>query len=142
MKLSFKLFRCVSVPQHWFESILESPGAAAAILDAKLRRELGPFPSRLKIWWSKPQPGLATTATETVSDKFNHVVIGIEVLAFDLTEQGVPCGGVCSTDPLVAQDIDRVDGALESELNRWGITTEFEGFEWRAAYDLRQEQGE
>ena len=136
MKLSFRLYRCVSVPQHWFASLLGMPGdTPPARMEAKLREDFGPFAPRLQVWWTM-QP-----ATNPVEETINpalmgNAIIGIEAMAFDVAEQKIPCGGVCSTEPMDPQDIDRIDGALESELNRWGITTEFKDFQWRVAYSL------
>jgi len=137
MKLSFKLFRCASIPQYWIASLLGlPPETPASILEGKLREENGPLAPRLKIWWSKfsfeDLKTLGIGGPETAA----KATIGMEALAFDLTEQNIPCAGVCSTDPFVPQDIDRLDGALESELNRWGLSVEFKNFDWKAEYRL------
>lgn len=138
MKLSFRLYRCVTVPQHWFSSLLGMPDdAAPAKLEEKLRQEFGPLAPRLQVWWLKQplvEPDLGMYGPRV--DPSAHAVIGVEAMAFDVTEQKIPCGGVCSTEPMDPQDVDRIDGALESELNRWGITTEFKDFQWRVAYSL------
>jgi hypothetical protein len=134
MKLSLRIYRCATVPQHWIASLLGLPDETpAGKLDEELRAKFRPFPPRLKIWWCGKADELSIG--EGGLPKFNHVVIGMEALSFDLTEQKIPCGGICMTDPMDPLDVDRMDGALESEIARWGMSVDF-GFEWRAEYAL------
>ena len=136
-KLSWRLYRCVTIPQSWFSGLLGvSVDTVPAKLEEKLRDEFGPFAPRLRIWWAKTSDsGFGATQGEESSSP-GHVTVGIECQAYDLTVKKVPCSGLCSVDPMVPQDVDRVDGALESELNRWGITVEFKDFDWKSEFNL------
>ena len=63
-------------------------------------------------------------------------VVTKEVMAFDIRAKDTPFAGIASADMLTPNDIARVDGAIESELARMGITSTPEEYEWRALYEV------
>jgi hypothetical protein len=67
---------------------------------------------------------------------FRKTVVGMEAMLFDLQDVNIPQSGLIMVDPISPQDVDRIDGAVEAELNRMGISTDFECFEWRMVYQI------
>jgi len=138
VKASFKLYRAIAVPRHWFASLLDLPeNTTGNKLEEKLRTDVGRLPPRMKIWWGPPI--LLPNAIEGTADLQpleSKTVVGMEALSFDMTERNIPFGALCSTDPMVAEDVARADGALAYELERWGMTVEFQDFTWVAEFDV------
>lgn len=91
---------------------------------AQVKAKYKPFPPRFRIFYPPD-----TTVNKTV--------VGMEALSFDIRDADVPQAGLVMVDPMSSQDVDRVDGAIESELNRLGIGTDFCGYEWRVAFSLK-----
>ena len=67
------------------------------------------------------------------------IVFGMEMLAFDVTCEKVPFAGLCGCDPMDPVDVARADGALRSELERFGLSCEIEELDWRVAYESEGE---
>lgn len=89
-----------------------------------LRDKFAPFANRFKIFFP---PVLQAQRT----------LVGMEAMAFDVLEAGQPQLGLVHFDPVETEDVHRMDGALQSELNRMGLGAEYEDFDWRMAYDLK-----
>ena len=127
MKLSVKLYRTTTIPTAELLAAadlpLDSEGSPEGLMRA-LREKFGPFPPRFEIF----PPGDVACS---------KAVIGMQVMGFDILEANVPMAGLVMSDPCSTQDVDRVDGAIESELNRLGIATGFDGYEWRQAYKVK-----
>ena len=127
MKLIVKLYRVTTIPTEEFvaqalgmERDTELTGTEMA---TKIREKYRPAPPRFKIFYP----------TDT---SFRKTVIGMEAMSFDVREADVPMAGLVMADPVEAKDVDRIDGAIESELNRMNMGTEFQNFEWRVEYQL------
>jgi hypothetical protein len=128
MKITGKLFRTTTIRTAELiaavgkDSETEMIGAELAAL---VKDRFGPLAPRFQIFY----PG---------DTRFSRtLVVGLESMVFDVQDVKVPMAGLVTADPMNAQDIDRVDGAIESELNRMGVYTGFEGFEWRFFYDIK-----
>jgi hypothetical protein len=125
MKINVRLYRVTSVPAERVKAVAglaadATPGdAMAAIMD-----EFGPMTPRLKFFWADDAD-------------FRTVVVGIEVMGFDLLAPKVPQAGLVFHDPLVREEILMADGALNGELSRIGVYTETDKYEWRVAYEVR-----
>ena len=63
-------------------------------------------------------------------------VVGTEAISFDVLEADAPMAGLVYADPMKPEDIARIDGSIESELNRLNCSTDFIGYEWRCAYTV------
>jgi len=125
MKITIKLYRVTTVPT---EALAVAAGLSHETVDPQrietaLRDKYSPLAPRLVIFWH------SFTTSKTA--------VGMEALAFSLAEAKVPCAGLAQVDPMESVDVNRMDGALEGELNRMGIYTEFENMEWRCSYDIQ-----
>lgn len=134
MKLTIKLYRVTTIPTEWLTSIVGLPkDAQTPAIDAKIREEFYPFAPRFCIFYGATftdqasRDALPPEVVETAS----KTVIGIEAMSFDISDFNVPFAGLISADPIDPVDVARIDGALESEMSRMGIATEFENYEWR-----------
>lgn len=126
MKLIAKLYRVTTIRTAELLAVLgKDPDCdgTSAELAAKIRERFGRSTPRFNIFYPSD---LAVPKT----------VVGMEAMSFDVREANVPMAGIVMADPLRQQDVDRIDGAIEAELNRMGIWTEFIGFEWRMAYEI------
>ena len=114
------LYRVASIPtEHLYGAVGAAEGTTSEKAEAALRQRFGPhLPPGLKIFWND-----------------RRTVVGVEVMNFSLTHAAVPMAGLAQADPISPTAINRVDGALESELKRWGIWTKPEDYEWRMAYE-------
>lgn len=97
-------------------------------LNCAIREQFNPFPPRFKIFYHSNLTAKMTT-------------VGIEAMSFDLLEPQTPISGIVHSDPIEAKDADRIDGALESELNRLGLGADFENYGWKMAYEIKGEKG-
>lgn len=124
MKIIVKLYRTTTVPTSEVLAAAgmdpDTEGPSAPVMHA-LREKYGPFPPRFEFFLPADTSVIKT-------------VIGMETMSFDVPEANLPKAGLVLADPMTSQDIDRVDGAIESELGRMGISTNFEGYEWRLAF--------
>jgi len=142
MKLTATLYRSTSVPTKDLITIAGFDVKTAVIdgescyvlpdgvpllektLNTALRSQFAPLAPRFKIFYP---PNLVAKYTP----------IGIEVMSFDLTEAQILKAGIVYADPINSQDIERVDGALESELGRLGLNVPDEEFDWKMAYETK-----
>lgn len=91
---------------------------------AIIKQKYKPMAQRFKIF-APPD----TTVSKTV--------VGMEAIAFDIPNANVAMSGLVYADPMTPEDIARLDGAIESELNRLNCGTDFKGYEWRCAYEVK-----
>lgn len=127
MKLSVKLYRVTTIRSDellaaaGFDPAATAPSTAQ--LSAAIKEKFNPLANRFRFFFST-----------FVGQK---IVVGMEAMSFDITQAEIPQAGLVMTDPMSPQDVDRIDGAMESELNRMGIGADFENYEWRVAYDTK-----
>ena len=143
MKLTVTLYRSTSIPTKDLITIAGFDVKTAPVNDSEscyvlkdgtpllekalnmaLREQFAPLAPRFKIFYPSNLVAKYTT-------------IGIEVMSFDLTEAQIPQAGIVYADPISPQDIERVDGALESELGRLGLNIPDEDFDWKMAYETK-----
>jgi len=123
MKLIAKLFRVTTIRTAELiaavgkDPLDEISGPELALL---VRQKFRPLAPRFQFW---------TSGSKTI--------VGIEVMSFDIQDANFPMAGLVQVDPIAPHEIDRVDGALESELNRMGCGTDFDGYEYRMSYELK-----
>jgi hypothetical protein len=98
---------------------------SAALVAQRLRDDFAPFAPRVRIFWVSDDLSVA------------HTLVGIEVMSFTLPEVNLPQAGVVQWDPMSPDDLARADGALQSELDRIGIPTDHDKYEWRCSYNAR-----
>lgn len=117
MRHTVRLVRTCAIPTEYLK------GAVGARLEAKeaevlaqIKDQFGPLAPRVRFFVPEAGPSLAT----------------IEVMSFDIKATGVPFAGLVNSDPIDTAEIHRVDGALQSELNRMGIVANTKDFGWRS----------
>lgn len=122
MKIICTLFRVSPFPTANIEANLASPGpqpATAVPLTERLADRFGPLAPRFKIWLQTSKKSYA----------------GIEVMTFDFKATDVPQAGLILADPVCPDEIQRVDGALRSEMERLGIDqNKISDHHWRMEY--------
>jgi len=125
MKLTVKLYRVTTI--HSDELIaaagFDPSGQSATVtqVHAAIKEKYSPLANRFRIFFND------TT----------RAVVGIEAMSFDIQQADMPQSGMVMTDPMNPQDVDRLDGALESELNRLGLGADFENYEWRMSFEIK-----
>jgi hypothetical protein len=126
MKLTVSLYRVTTIrtAELLAAAGLEQDSNINSPWMSLIKDAFKPFPPRFKIFYPA-DPKAAKT------------VVGVEAMSFDITEVNVPMAGLVTADPMSPQDVDRLDGGIESELNRMGISTGFERYEWRIAYEVK-----
>jgi hypothetical protein len=124
MKLRVKLYRAVELHTSIAKGVLGlKPDELAANCDVYLKDQFGPLAPRIKIVW--PDSGSIKT------------IAGAEMIAFDVPRVGVPSSGIVLGDPLVSSEVSEAEGALRSELARYGVFLEpDQKFEWRLYYEV------
>jgi hypothetical protein len=122
MKMTVRVCRAAKVPTKYLT------GCVGAALDAtpdqvhkSIKDNFGPL-----------TPGLLFFVEDT------KTVIVKEVMSFNIKAQNLPFAGLVDADMLSPREISRVDGAIESELARMGISSVPEEFEWRALYEVSE----
>ena len=128
MKITGKLYRTTTIrTAELIAAVGKDPETemTGAELAALVKDRFGPLAPRFQIFY----PG------DTRFSK--SLVVGIESMVFDVQDVKVPMAGLVTTDPMNRQDVDRVDGAIESELNRIGVYTGFENYDWKFLYDIK-----
>ena len=121
MKIICSLIRICPFPTENLEANLTAPiGAAIAkSLEERLADRFGPLAPRFKIW---RQDGKRSYA-------------GIEVMTFDFNAENTPQAGLVMVDPIIAEEVQQVDGALRSEMERLGIDQfKMKDHHWRMEY--------
>ena len=128
MKLTGKLYRATTIRTAELvaacgkDSETEMSGAELAAL---VKSQYGPLTPRFTIFY----PG-DTRFSKTL-------VVGLEIMCFDVQEVKTPMAGLVMADPMKPQDVDRADGAIESELNRLGIWTDFASYDYKFSYEIK-----
>lgn len=131
MKVQIRLYRVAKVSVVALAAIAgigEKEEATHEKIMAKIADTYGPLAMCLRIFWPPEDP---------MSTRFGTALAGMEVMGFDLRDVSVPQAGLVEHDPLIANEVHRLDGALRGELARLGIFTEIEEFSWRCAYEIR-----
>lgn len=137
MKLKVKIYRTVLVR---VSELLSQAGIdynnvdlPMAEVTRRFRAELGPLHPLLEVFWPR---------AETLGEALNYrAQVGMEALTFDILDvkidgQAAPLQGMVHTDPMDSTAVAHLDGALEGELNRIGVSTNFEGYEYRCTYKV------
>jgi hypothetical protein len=131
MKLQVRLYRAVQI------SLGDLYGAVGLPMSAvpeqamhKLSENYGPLALCLRIFWPEGDP-------DVIMDPNMKVVVGLEVMGFDIQAAKVAQAGLVHHDPIIPEVIQRADGALQGELARLGIFTAVEKYDWRCAYEIR-----
>jgi hypothetical protein len=149
MQVTIKVYRTAKVDTEHLKGCvgLERSDHPEVVMRA-LRDKFGPMAHGINIFWTEqaklpkgmlsevrlPEDG--EQPDQNLVGVFRTTIVGIEVMGFSVTAR-FPQAGVASADPLNKVAIDRVDGALASELARWGLVADPDEFEWRCWYDLR-----
>jgi hypothetical protein len=125
MKLTVSIYRVTTIKTA---ELIAAVGLEPDQIDytswiSLIQKSFKPFPPNFKIFYP-------------ADPKASKTVIGMEVMSFDITEANHPMAGLVLADPMNPQDVDRLDGGVEAELNRMGISTGFERYEWRVAYSV------
>lgn len=124
MKLSIRLYRVAKVPtSHLLAAAGLPDDATSEKLLQEIQERFGPLAYRFKMFLDGSLGGFS--------------IVGMEVMGFDLRDPRVPQAGIVEHDPLISEDVHRVDGALHGELARLGIFSDVEEFEWRMAYEVK-----
>ena len=123
-KVTVRLYRVTTIPTA--ELIAAVGGdpkqdVPTPILDKNVREKFKYFNPGFKIFYS--------TTVKTV--------VGMEAMIFDISTPSVAMAGLISSDPLDPIDVARIEGALEGELNRMRIGTDFQNYEWRFEYEWK-----
>jgi len=124
MKLTVKLYRVTTIRTEDLVGAIGEKDDPGAELGNLIKTRFYPHPPRFHIFF--PDTSCCS-----------KTVVGMEIMAFDLEETGIPMAGLVLADPMSPQDIDRIDGAIESELNRMNIFTDFLNYEYRVAYERK-----
>jgi hypothetical protein len=139
MKLSFKLYRTVTIPAMDVVAVCGAEGKTVLETEAIFRKNFYPFAPRLKAFWPESLNERAGPydSGDSVPCRVNLLMtFGMEMLAFDVACEKIPFAGLCGCDPMDPVDVARADGALRSELERFGLSCEIDNFEWRVEYNL------
>lgn len=127
MKVNFRLYRTITIPTNHLKGTVGLEADAGNELAARrIQESFGPHMAPgFRIFWPQ-EPG------------YRKTVVGIEAMSFDLTDPNVAQAGFIQADPIDPVVVHRLDGALQSELRRFGIyLTKAEDHEWRATYEVR-----
>ena len=121
MKLMTTLYRVTTIrTAELIAAVGKDPDTeiTGSELNQLVKEKFGPLAPRFRIF---VPPDSSVTKT----------IVGCEAMCFDVPEANVPMAGLVMVDPMEPKDVDRIDGAIESELNRLGLGTEWQGYEWR-----------
>lgn len=149
MQVYIKIYRTAKVDTEHLKGCvgMEKDEHPEVVMQA-LQEKFGPMAHGIKVFWTeqaKPSNYRFSEDGEQPDQNligvFRTTIVGIEVMGFNMTAK-FPQAGVASADPLNKVAIDRVDGALASELTRWGLVADPDEFEWRCWYDLRGAGGQ
>lgn len=127
MKFNVSMYRVVTVPTVHLKASagleLDVPNDKS---EEKIKESFGPhLAPGFKIFWN-------------VSDTYPKTLCGMEAMRFDIPEPDIASAGLVECDPVNQDDIHRLDGALQSELRRFGIyVTRVEDHEWRMYYNVK-----
>ena len=123
-KVTVRLYRITTIPTtELIAAVGEDPkeDIPSIGLDKLIKEKFRYFNPGFKIFYS--------TSVKTV--------VGMEAMVFDITTPSMAMAGLISSDPLNPIDVARIEGALEGELNKMGIGTNFQNYEWRVAYEWK-----
>lgn len=138
MKIKIKTYRTVSVA---VSQLLSQAGIdydtqkdlPMAEVIRRFKGTVGPFHPNFEVFWP--------TAGSLGEALMYRAVVGMGVMEFDILDvkiegEAKTTRGMVQTDPMDSIAVHHLDGALEGELNRIGVSTNFEGFEYRSSYEV------
>jgi hypothetical protein len=123
VKATIRLLRVAKIPtSHLLSSAGLEVGAPISQAKEALKQQYAPFAPGLSIFWQE----------------HSVTLVGMEVMAYSVDANQIPCAGIISGDPCIAEDVHRADGALQCELQRIGIWSQITEYEWRVQYETTQ----
>lgn len=136
MKLSVRMYRVAKVDMDHLRAAAGLSGYENANEDNKLDdlvmrglvKAFGPLAIGLKIFCPERPSVLDPEGAR------HFGLVGMEMMGFDLPHAETAVSGIVRADPIDEKDMDRLDGALLSELSRWGIYVEPSWLDTRMAY--------
>lgn len=148
MRLDATLYRVIRIPLNHlraaaaFEKIYKSIQSDTkdeipefstdnSQIEEGLRHRFGILAPRFKIF-SHIEHDNRLVMGRTSEDDYAYC--GMEVIRFSLKDAHRPQAGIVTADPICKEAILMADGALASELERFGIEIETKDIEWRMAY--------
>jgi hypothetical protein len=118
MKITARMYRCTTVPTEYLASVAGvdyGPETPTEKILAALKDQFSPFAPRVQFFFDS-----------------NKTVVGIEALAFEVPEPNrLFSAGLIHVDPVDQEDVVRADGALQSEMGRFGISVDTKDFDWK-----------
>jgi len=138
MKLTVRIYRAAKVKTNSLRAAAGAPDDADGrkVWSCLLER-YGPMAPTLRVFWPPPPEGEDQPREECLDGHLNAIV-GLEVMSFDVPDMPrVPFSGLVEHEPLDAAEIQRIDGALESEMLRLGVVADADKNEWRCWYEVR-----
>ena len=130
MKWKVTIYRATTIRTADLISVVNGPAdkaLKAAEIRELVKQEFYPQPPGFKIFYA---PSDLTKTT-----------VGFEAMCFDIVEANVPMAALVTLDPVDPNDVARMEGAVEGELNRMGLSTNFEGYGWYATAEPIGEVG-
>lgn len=129
MKLQVKLYRTVQIPTQelvWNMFKDEAKPVRREELDIFFGQKFSPVVKSIKFFWN-------FSHTKQLPEQ---MVVGIEVMSFDIRKAEINQQGLIETDFLDREEVLRREGALLSELERIGIFLMSAGnpFSWSVYY--------
>ena len=130
MRVIFKIYRTAKVAtEHLKSAVGLEADAPNDVASEALKEKFGPHMAySFKVFWPDPE-GYKTT------------IVGMAAMGFELEEtDGTPkaAEGLVTCDPIDEETTHRVDGALRSELQRLGLWTEADDYEWRGWFEIKE----
>lgn len=129
MRLDARLYRVIKVP-------VENLRAAAGLHSYTPNDEIVPG-LRAIFGILAPRFRIFVDAVDPLSDLPGEALCGVEVMRFSVKDAHRPQAGLVTADPLSPRQVQMADGALASELERFGVEIDVEGIEWRMEYEVR-----
>ena len=123
-KALVKFYRVARVPTaHLLAAVGLDTGGDVGTARERMKEKFAPFAPGLAIFWQE--------------NPSSFTICGMEAMSFSVEANQVPCAGITSCDPCTPKDVDQMDGALKSELSRFGVwVAPDKDFEWRLTYEL------
>lgn len=129
MRVIVTIYRTAKIPtSHILGCVGLEVGATTEEASTALKKRYGPYMAPgFKVFWPNPP-------------EFKSTIVGMEALGFDApvpTKVPQAANALTLCDPINHDAVHRVDGALWSELNRLGIPTRAEEYEWRVETSVK-----
>ena len=139
MRVTFKIYRTAKVRTEDLKSVSGLAPEATNDKAAKaLSARFGPhFAFGFKVFWGTDPCVMDERAS---GSPHSWTVAGVEAMGVELAGPGdTPKAfeGLASLDYMDEKGKHRLDGALASELQRMGLWSDADKFEWRGWYEVR-----